>query len=559
MNERIPVEFSVSEIIFRRTEATYTARVEITWGIQAAPYIFSQVMYGTESAEYLAAQEGLPDEEFREAYPNSITAPGFAFTASAVCQITPTIYVTSGLDHGEVYSGYVSVRPVGGDVHQWDSGVWVAVEAGMWQQGIPAVAIDPDSNVSGGLAYRSFPLFIGDPNDSCGTDDPGTGTGSGTGTTPTPSGQGGNMGTTSGAPSTTDDILPGCVTLTEWTCPETTETEATTCDQLCRNPLYAIDHEDECDAVPTLSQVRLEPSPVRAAVGRRGAYRVVAVFSNGQQADVTSEATAVISDSSVATVLSKGVVKGVAAGTATVTVAWEGRTATGTIQTFASECASDDTWDVVLVLDQAVASFWFASRASAPGCGVYWRRSVGASDYVAEYAGIATALALGMSLKNPWDSDAGADRLSIIATGNGSPRVTTTWTDTLPVVSSLNQATTDSRLGESLRMARSLLNSARSGAKKLVVLFTAGSESVCAPNARTAATELTDSGAYVAVVTPLHSGLPWTVFSPCTYPEDAQTYLESIATEGLYFSDPTGLDALGLLAGIESAYCATEA
>lgn len=192
------------------------------------------------------------------------------------------------------------------------------------------------------------------------------------------------------------------------------------------------------------------------------------------------------------------------------------------------------------MLDQAVASYWFASRPSAPGCGMYWRRTAGRSDYVAEYGTAALALMLGMSLKNPWDSDAGTDRISVVVTGEGSPRVAVTWTDTVPSVTGLCQATTDSRLGESLRAARTMLNSARSGATKLVVLLTSGSESACSPSARTAATELTDAGILVAVSTPLHTGMPWVMYSPCTYPEQMLDYLESLARRGACVQGPRG-------------------
>ena len=59
MNERVSVEFSVSQIGFRRAAATFTARVEIVWGIQALPFVMEEEIVGTESAEYLAAAEAL--------------------------------------------------------------------------------------------------------------------------------------------------------------------------------------------------------------------------------------------------------------------------------------------------------------------------------------------------------------------------------------------------------------------------------------------------------------------------------------------------------------------
>lgn len=553
MNERVPVEFSVSQIGFRRAAETYTARVEIVWGVQALPYVMEEVIIGTESAEYLAADEELSDADLVARYPPTVIWPGFAFTGSAVCQITPVAYVTA-----DVYLGSLTIRPTQGDIHQTVDGQWSLIDAGVWEQSLPGTAADETASTSGTLKIKSYPLFIGDPLDDCGVDDPTTPTDPTAPEPPTvvPDGGGGNMGViVSPAPSSPNASLPGCVTLTEYTCPPEDTSDVVSCTLACQNPFYAMDNPDTCDA-PTVTSVRIEPATVRAGVGRRGVYRVVAVFSDGRQGDVTGEATPVIADGTKASLLTNGVIGGVAAGSTILTAAWRGKTATATLQVFTSTCAEDQTWDVVLVLDQALASYWFASRPSAPGCGMYWRRTAGRSDYVAEYGTAALALMLGMSLKNPWDSDAGTDRISVVVTGEGSPRLAVTWTDTVPSVTALCQATTDSRLGEALRAARTMLNSARAGATKLVVLMTCGSESACSPSARTAATELTDAGILVAVVTPLHSGMPWTVYSPCTYPETALDYLESLVTPGLAFEDPAGIDALGLLAGVQATCCA---
>lgn len=62
MNERVPVEFSVLQLGFRRAEATYTARVEVAWGVQAIPYVFEYVMVGSTTQEYLDAIEALPPQ-----------------------------------------------------------------------------------------------------------------------------------------------------------------------------------------------------------------------------------------------------------------------------------------------------------------------------------------------------------------------------------------------------------------------------------------------------------------------------------------------------------------
>ena len=525
MNTRSTINLAVSGLAFQRGTETYTARVEINWGLPVLPYVFEQVIYGTESATYLAAADTLSPSELNEQYPPTVYAPGFATSTTALCQFNITIFAAS-----EVYSGLVVVSCPENTLSVWVGGEWVEYDG--WSRSIPGIVPDPESSQNGDIFSLAVPLFVGDPNDVCGNDTGGGGGTTGTGTS-TPSGSGGNMGGfVSPAPSSTEASLPGCVTLTEYTCPATATQEDPACDRNCGNPFYALDHLDDCDA-PSVSSLRIEPSTVRSAVGRRGVYRVVAVFSNGQEGDVTSEATTTIADSAKSTLLAKGIVSGVAAGSTTLTAAWQGRTATASVSVFTSQCAEDVQWDVVFVLDQATSSYWLSSRPSAPGCGVYWRRTVGQSDYMAEYGTAALALMLGMSLKNVWQTDAGNDRIAIVATGNGAPILKSTWSDTIPSVTPLCQATTDSRLGEALRIAKTMFTSARSSVNKLVVLFTAGSESVCSPSAMTAATELKDAGAYVAVVTPLHAGMPWTVFSPCTYPEEALDYLDGVALHEL--------------------------
>lgn len=550
MNAPTTTEFSVSGISFRRAEDTYTARLEVNWGIQALPYVYEEVVVGTESAEYLAAAEELTVDQLLQLYPPSVVVPGYTFSASAVCQTSVTVFA-----HERIHSGYVSIAVPGGQLFKWEDGEW-ADSDGRWDLSLVyAVLTDPSASQAGEIRSRSFQLFVGDPADECATDSiGGGGTDEGTGTT-TPSSSssgGGNMGgTISPPPSDPDASMPGCVTLTEWTCPE--DTSDTACDRSCRNPFYAMDNPDECDA-PTVASVRVEPATIPVTVGRRTIYRVVATFSDGRQGDVTSEATAVVQDSAVASLLAKGILSGDGAGTTSLTVSWKGRSAVGVIAAAASAC-TDETFDVVFVLDQAVASYWMATRPGAPGCGVYWRRSQGNSDYMAEYGTAALSLMLGLSLKNVWDDEVGNDRVALVVTGDGSPRMVSTWSDTVLPVSSLCAATTNSKLGEALRIAKSLMLSARSGSTKLVVLLTVGSESSCSPSAATVAAELADAGVLLAAVTPLNDSAPWLVYSPCTYPALAEAYLEGLATAGLYFEDPLGLDCTASLAVLRSTIC----
>jgi hypothetical protein len=179
----------------------------------------------------------------------------------------------------------------------------------VWERTFGSVVTDPSSNFTGTQYYKTFNLFVGDPTDSCAVDDPAT-PDDPTVTPPTvvPDGGGGNMGTVvSPAPSAPNAALPGCVTLTEYTCPTADPDEELACVQACQNPFYAMDNLDTCNA-PTVTSLRIEPATVRAGVGRRGVYRVVAVFSDGRQGDVTAEATPVIADGAVASFLVNGIV-----------------------------------------------------------------------------------------------------------------------------------------------------------------------------------------------------------------------------------------------------------
>jgi len=550
MNERVPIQFSVTGISYRRAEETYTARVEIVWGIQATPYVFTQEIVGVNS---------LTDEQRADTvnYPDTIVVPGFSFVGTGSCQVTPTIYTDAN-----IFSGVVSIKVDETTLYENEGGEWVINNTGQWAKPIPGVITEPTTNFNGSTYYVSYPLYVGDPEDTCGdTIDP---TEPPTGgedpeepsVTPTPDVDGGNMAVVDLEPtaSTASPSLPGCVTLTEWPC-ETEEDDACVINS-CDNPFFAIENQDDCGAL-TVTSVRVEPASLQVAEGRRGLFRVVAVFSDGREGDVTASADLQMQDSTIASILTPGVVGGLNADTTVLNVAWKGLTASAVVEVTENSC-SGISWDVVLVMDQATAAFWFSSRPYAAGCGIYWRPSSGSSGYVAEYGSAALALMLAMSLKNPWDSDAGGDRIAIVVTGDGEPVVYTTWTDTIPSVTGLCQMKVDSRLGEALEVAQSVLESARSDASKMVVLYTAGSEAGCSPSARSMMNSLGGDNVFRAVVTPVNISMPWTMFSPCTYPETAYDYLESLPTSGLFFSDTDGLDGIGEMALIPATACNVE-
>lgn len=347
--------------------------------------------------------------------------------------------------------------------------------------------------------------------------------------------------------------LPGEVSISEFRCdPEASE--ATCSVDPCRNPLYAIDHPDDCASAPTLSGVRVEPENISIVAGRRGHVRVIALFSNGTEAEVTEEASLIAEDSGVAEVVSEeyGVVRGLAEGEAYIDGAYGGYTARATATILASTDVASVLWDVVFVLDLSAANHVLASRSLAadesrvvrefsgsptvlPSYYYRWSRPIGDGASIDIFDDLILSAQLPLSLTNDFDEDEGDDRFALVVTGDGHPYTYSSFSGDL-TSAPFAYAYPDADLGGALSRASSLLSSARASARKLVVIFSAGTESRCSPSARSVATTIKTGGAKVFVISPLESvsRTGTTIYSSCSYPETAYSYLQSLASPGCF-------------------------
>ncbi len=346
--------------------------------------------------------------------------------------------------------------------------------------------------------------------------------------------------------------LPGSAILTDYAC-DPVATDSTCSVSACRNPLWAIDHPDDCDA-PTVTGVRTEPENISIVAGRRGHVRVVAEFSNGTEADVTDIASLVAEDTGVAEVVSQsaGVVRGLVAGEAWVDGAFGGFTARSTVSVLDSADVDSVTWDVVFVLDLSAANHVISSRSltadqsrvvrtfsgseiAVPG--YYWQanRPIGDGASIDVLDDLVKQAQLPLSLTNDWDDDEGADRFALVVTGDGHPYVYQSWTDAY-TEAPFAYAYADCALGDAMERAQTLLASARTASRKLVVVFSAGTETSCSPPAKTVATAIKTAGHKVAVVTPLEavSRTGTTLYSACSYPQTAYDNLQETASPGCF-------------------------
>lgn len=349
--------------------------------------------------------------------------------------------------------------------------------------------------------------------------------------------------------------LPGSVDLTEYAC-DPVATDSTCTSDPCRNPLWAIDHPDDCDNAPTLTGVRTEPENISIVAGRRGHIRVVAEFSNGTEADVTDAASLVVEDTGVAEVVSEadGVVRGLVVGEAWVDGAYGGYTARSTVTVLDSTDVDSVSWDVVFVLDLSAANHVISSRSltatqsrvvrtfsgselTAPG--FYWRsnRPIGDGASIDVLDDLVKQAQLSLSLTNDWDDDEGNDRFALVVTGDGHPYVSSSWSSAY-IEAPFAYAYSDCALGDAMERAQTLLASARTASRKLVVVFSAGTETSCAPPAKTVATAIkavVDDK--VAVITPLEavSRTGTAIYSACSFPQTAYANLQEAASPGCFY------------------------
>ena len=310
-------------------------------------------------------------------------------------------------------------------------------------------------------------------------------------------------------------------------------------DAACDNPLYRYDHQDDCGAM-TLVSLRLEPSSIAVPKNRVGVVRVVAKFSTGQEADVTLESTVNTADTSTAEYQGGGAVYGAEQGITTIRGVWKGRTADGTVTVTDSACQSAVPWDVVFVLDQSVGNYFFRTARSTPGFGAYFQRyTPNVSPYIDIYDWFILSMQMGMDMTSQWNPGAtGNDRVAIILTGDGTPTILpgaggSTWSSSVRTTTAVGIQGA-SRLGRAIEMARQTLGTARTEARKMIVVLTHAGETDCNPPASAECSAAKADGYEVAIVTPVAASTV-EFYSACSYPLSVFQYLQSCSSPCLFF------------------------
>lgn len=314
----------------------------------------------------------------------------------------------------------------------------------------------------------------------------------------------------------------------------------------CRNPLWALDHPDECGLL-TVTSLDLVPRYQSVAFGRSGAVRVIATFGDGSHADVTGESTIGSSDASISHHLGGGIVTGDKIGTAFLTATWHGTLATGSVSVFDNACAESAPWDVVVIADDASVAT-MTQRATIAGVTVSALRRFRTNvDYARSiYAFVLSLDLLDNGLFIPgvgWDAYA-ANPIGIGgSTRTGRDRIWTgyEWSDhTCPFP---NVSLAFGSMGNRIMKAFEIFQSGRPEAKKLLVLFSTGGDTGCNPSYRGAAAAVALNGIDIAVITPLSPSD--TVVSPCEAPYSAYSALQDCASRPCLFfgAGNGGLDA----------------
>lgn len=332
----------------------------------------------------------------------------------------------------------------------------------------------------------------------------------------------------------------------------------------CENPLYAIDHQDTCGSLTVVS-LRLEPENARVPAGRKCLIRTVAVFSDGQEANVTTEASYAVEDEDIAEHVDDGVFLGHEVGVIWVEAVWRGVSTRGTLTVFDGTCVNAQPWDVVIVIDNAIGCYLLPnspqmSYSTIPGAYTkvphrYWYRPGQNIRSIDLFDDQVIALQLAMSLKNTFEpTDPGNDRVAIVNTGDGLPYVHTAWTDTM-VVSGIDVSAplADCKLGVAFQKAQQLFAAGRADARKLMVVYTHGAESSCAPPARSVAYALQAAGVEVAIITPVSTASD--ARSVCSYPQRVFENLEDMASPCLFFGDVQWNMATSYLAQVLGFAC----
>jgi len=335
----------------------------------------------------------------------------------------------------------------------------------------------------------------------------------------------------------------------------------------CRNPLYALDHPDECDSGSlAVSELSLTPATMTIPAGRGGYVQAIAHFNDGRSADVTGETAFTSADTGVVIALGKGLLDGVAPGTTTITGIWNGKLAVATVTVEAAACIAAVPWDVVVVADDG--SVWveapvFTIRNEASVRARALRRFQSNARDV--YPAAILQLMLSMDLLDAgtvaaadgyvaggWNQVSLPEGIGGSREGNDRIWTGSEWSSYVDMRPCFLNAGGDT--GKALMdAAQILLGSGRPGARKLVVLYSAGAESSCSPSIRSAANVVVGNAIDLAVVTPLRSTNA-EVVSPCDL-IPTHVVLSEIPSATCFFFDGGAMSSSGVFGAILATVC----
>lgn len=351
--------------------------------------------------------------------------------------------------------------------------------------------------------------------------------------------------------------IPGSVEITTESCDAPPVSGG--CVTACDNPLYRFDNPDTCGAL-AFASLRIEAAASEVVKGRRTKVRVIARFANGREADVTEESTITSDDTDVAVYEESGIFYGASAGLAGVAGVWKGRAAEATLTVVDSPCVLAQPWDVVFVIDTAVGYYMLQTVQHSLWGGspqMYWRRGQPGdpNDVVAIdlFDDMVLQTQLAMDLlddRNP--ASTGTDRIAVInMNGSANPQITQTWTNEVVEVP-VYQTGGVSQLGRALERAENLLATARSSARRLVIVLTMGGTEL-SPSALTVGNRIRNAGTQLAVVTPLDATS--TSKSIPAFPKTAYAYLQALAGPCLFFGGAHYAYAPAILARVIRSAC----
>ena len=152
-------------------------------------------------------------------------------------------------------------------------------------------------------------------------------------------------------------------------------------DTRCSDPAYALAHPEVCPAAPTL---RIQPEVT--LVCTLGSIQFSAIFTkNGVEEDVTAEAVWESSNPDIAVVgAASGNATGIAEGSTTITVTYEGMTASSDFTVLGTDCCDDISVAMMVVVDKT-------KSMSQQFGGAYTTKLVfakqAASDFISEVNG----------------------------------------------------------------------------------------------------------------------------------------------------------------------------